>query len=533
MKTVLDEMHRRSAVCLLILISLMLICVLRILVLASDKSLGHAAVAQSSVSIDLYRCRGEIYDTNMLPITSASSKMMSVITATPQGVVSAASILDDNTYSRVLSRLSNGFGVLVDSESSGLPGIIPVRVPLRYTKNQCAAHVVGYINGDGHGVSGLEAGLDELLYSGKFAKISFTVDAANKILLGAQPIIANKTSNSSVVLTIDSKIQEIAEKALDVVDKGAVVVTEARTGKIRALASAPVFNPLNPQENVDDKDSPFINRALNAYSVGSVFKVCVAAAAIDHGLDSFVYECTGNVAIDGINFNCHKKDGHGRMNMQTALAHSCNCYFYNLAIELGAKKIHSTAANCGFGMPINLGGGLTSAAGIMPDIEKISTLKGALANFSIGQGQLLLTPLSLTTLYSAVCCDGSYVQPYLIEGFINDTGYTQAKNSTAKTGVMKKSTAQKLKNYLIEALNDGTGVSAKPSTAVGGGKTATAQTGQLIDRRQIENGWFCGFVEINNSLYVISVFVEDAVTGSSQSSQIFKTIADNMAKVIG
>lgn len=530
MKIFFDELNRRLAVCLLLLVSLMLVCVLRVLVLASDRQLEYAATSQSSVSVDLYRCRGNFYDTNMLPITSSSSKTMSVITATPQGIVSASSFLKEGEYARALTRLGNGFGVLVDKESGALPGIIPVKIPKRYSNEQSAVHIVGYINGDGHGVSGLEAGLDDLLHSDKFAKISFTVDAANKILLGAQPIMQNNDGGNGVVLTVDLRFQNIVENALKIADKGAVVVTEAKNGKIRAMASVPEYNPSRPLENVEDDDSPFINRALNAYSVGSVFKVCVAAAAIDNGLEDYVQDCRGSIVIDGIKFNCHKKDGHGRMNMQTALANSCNCYFYNLAIALGGESIYNTAVSCGFGLPLEIGGGLSSAGGVMPEIQAVTALKGELANFSIGQGRLLLTPLSLTTLYGAVCCDGCYVMPHLIEGFVNDGKYKAKENSTAKTQVMKPETARKLKNCLIEALNSGTGERAKPSIAVGGGKTATAQTGQLINGRQIENGWFCGFVEIESITYVISVFVEDAVAGSHQGSQIFKAIADNMAK---
>ena len=112
----------------------------------------------------------------------------------------------------------------------------------------------------------------------------------------------------------------------------------------------PTYEPADIANSMNDPDSPLVNRALSAFPVGSVFKVAVAAAALENGFnENETYLCSGSVEIDGKIFHCNNSTAHGEINMCKALEHSCNCYFVELSRKFGADKILETAKIFGFG----------------------------------------------------------------------------------------------------------------------------------------------------------------------------------------
>ena len=137
-------------------------------------------------------------------------------------------------------------------------------------------------------------------------------------------------------LTVDRDIQKLCESALGKfdIDSGAVVVLDSATSEIRAMASTPSFDRNAPEKSLNDSSSPFLNRAITPYSVGSVFKAVVACAALENGIStSYSIVCNGKYDLNGeISFGCFKKTGHGNMNMYSAMAESCNPYFISLAL---------------------------------------------------------------------------------------------------------------------------------------------------------------------------------------------------------
>ena len=117
-----------------------------------------------------------------------------------------------------------------------------------------------------------------------------------------------------------------------------------------------------------DENSPFVNRALSAYSVGSVFKPIVAAAALDSGIsENMTVECDGKINVNSRVFNCHKNDGHGVLDMAGATAVSCNEYYITLGLETGAEKIIDLASSLGLGKEMNLADSLICEGGNLPD----------------------------------------------------------------------------------------------------------------------------------------------------------------------
>ena len=184
---------------------------------------------------------------------------------------------------------------------------------------------------------------------------------------------------------------------------------------------------------------------------------------------------------------------------------------------------------CGFGNSLSIGGGLVSDAGCLTDIATLRRLDTALANLAIGQGDLMLSPLAITTLYDAICSGGKYTIPSIVEGYLKAGQFTPYQNNTEKTQAMSESTANTLKSFLISALDEGTGTSAKPSVGIAGAKTATAQTGWIKDDKKILNGWICGFYEIGGKEYIISIMVENIKSSSTDCTPIFKNICEKIA----
>ncbi len=525
-------MHKRSAFCFFALLLLFFITILRLLTLTADTNLAETAATQNSKSIEVYLPRGTFYDTNGQPLTNQSHKVVAVFAPTPKGIFSAATLLQGSEKERVLQQLRQGTpaAAALNSETN-LPGVTCVPLPVRYAQNQLAAHTIGYINGAGQGVAGLERGLDELLYTNTPVRVSYAVDAKGNVLEGVVPTVQPGGSVRHVQLTIDARIQQIAEHSLRDTAKGAVVILQADSGKIRALVSRPQMEPSNLQAYVNAPNAPFVHRALNAYNVGSVFKLCVAAAALDDGYSlTEPYTCTGSITVGGRTFRCHKTAGHGALGLPGAIAHSCNTYFYNLGLQVGYKSLLQTAARFGFGQDFSLGGGRICRGGTLPTAEELKSTPGAVVNLSIGQGSLTLSPLALATMYEAVVCGGEYTLPTVIEGIYKGREYAPQSQSV-KGVAMERGTADQLKAYLIQALDDGVGSAAKPTVGVAGGKTATAQTGQSVNGVEQVHGWFCGFVTHGNQTYIIVVFAQDAPAGSGACTPIFKEIAEALAEI--
>ncbi len=500
----------------------------RILQIISDEKYTGAAANQSSAIVELYSVRGDIYDTNMVPLTNVSAKDMTVFLPTPSGIEALINLVDKDVQTYPLSRLYSKKAVLVDCVGNGANGTVSVNVPQRYGGDNTAAHLIGYLNAEGRGVAGIEKGCDDLLYTGNSAVLRYSISAAGNAL-GVEPETElNNSGVNSVVLTVDSRIQQIAENQLKKVSSGAVLITESG-GEIRAMASAPVFNQRNPVLSLQAQNSPFLNRALTNYSVGSVFKILTAAAALDSGFTSgTTYNCTGKTVINGVTLFCHEKGGHGEINMQTAVAQSCNCYFYSLALQVGAERIYATAEKCGFEAEHNIGAGLLVPRGTMPEKSALLRSDAALANLAIGQGELLLSPAAVSTLYMAVVNEGVAVSPGVLKGTITQKGYEDAANGSRSSQIMSASAANTIKNLLVNALREGTGAAAYSEGLTSGGKTATAQTGQKVDSREKNNGWFCGFLEKGPITYTVVIMTEDCDVQNVSCAEIFKEICEQV-----
>ena len=288
----------------------------------------------------------------------------------------------------------------------------------------------------------------------------------------------------------------------------------------------PYFSIESIESYLESDDSPLLNRAISAYNVGSVFKPCVAVAGLENNINSFSYFCTGKHKIIDRYFKCHKSDGHNYMNLKTALANSCNTYFYNYAMKIGGEKIYNIASSLNFGNSFDICSGISNNSGTLPKKESLVNL-AQLANFSIGQGKVTLSPISILTLYCSIASNGEYYLPSIVEGTLQN-GEFKRYETGSPTRVMSPETAKTIREYLCSVLSEGTGEDAKPKTTTAAGKTATAQTGKYKNGTEISQGWFCGFFPAENPRYVVVVFSEDTTAQAKTCNQIFAQIADEI-----
>jgi len=520
---------KRSTVCFFIIMLLFLSGVLRIAkITTSDYSQVYAK--QNRLKITISKQRSTIFDRNMLPITNANKKIIAAVSPTPRAITAISEHLKQEETEQVLNSLKSGKPVLVEvKEPINCEGIICTEVYEHANKDTPAIHLVGYTDTDLKGVSGLERAYDEVLGSDDEICIYYECDGKGNVLEGVVPELKNDTSvkANGVITTLDINFQTIAEEAASYLDMGAVVIAEANTGKIRATVSKPYFDSTKTAEYLNATDSPLLNRAINAYNVGSVFKPCVAVAGIESEKKGFCYTCTGKCEIIDRHFRCHKADGHGFMNLKSAIANSCNTYFYNFAFRIGEDDIYNTATTLRFGQSLNICDGIATASGGLPPKEELNNI-AQLANFSIGQGKLLLSPISILTLYSAIASDGSYYIPSVVEGTIKN-GSFKKYDIGKPTIVMSESTADILKKFLSAVLSEGTGESAKPKNISAAGKTATAQTGKYQNGVEICQGWFCGFFPAESPKYTVTVFSENTLRQTKSCGEIFSIIAEKIA----
>ena len=498
---------------------------------------AQAAGSSAGMSIDIASLRGTVYDCNLKPLTNGETDIYAAAKPTNRAIAMLKSALPSDVFESAKERMSKGRPVAVKTSSffENTADIKSVFVPKRYYEDSLACHIIGYLDSEKNGISGIEMAYDQLLSEGHQAvSVRFSSSANGRVLLGEDITVAGcEIPKSGVVLTIDSGIQRIAEKALDAsgAECAAAVVIDVESGAVRACVSRPLFNQNDVASSLNNDNSPLINRALLPFSVGSVFKPVVAASALENGISGgFEYNCTGSVTHNGVTFNCHKKSGHGVLDMQGAVAYSCNTYFIALALETGAYNIIKTAEKFGFGRETVLAYGIKSLSGNLPAAVELDS-KAAVANISFGQGALTATPLQICAMMAAIARNGVYIRPYLIEGEVDGSGaFTKIKEYSEHRQIISEKTAKKLQKFLLKVVEDGSGTRAASSFVSVAGKTATAQTGKSINGEEIYNAWFAGYFPADNPKYAVAILKEDGGEGAISCAPVFRQIAEQVTE---
>lgn len=493
--------------------------------IASGESLSNQALQQQQISLMYDDTRGVIYDRNMERLTNtdrcyyyliprryhteACKKLMALIDGKLEGRNGQSYLVyKAGTYQySVNKKLREEFHAYGFSLLS------------RYSKEQIAAHVIGYVNElDRIGTSGLEKSYDGQL-RGKDNGLHALGSGRGVPLDGAgiKDSKPDKEGGTALQTTLDKNLQSYVETILKEKQvSGAVVVMDTKTSQILALASSPSFDPNAVEDYLESDGEELVNHGTQGeYPPGSVFKIVVAAAALESGIvpEEETFECTGSVEINGVKMVCsgHEK-GHGKLNLYTAFAKSCNCYFATLGKKLGSETILSTAKKLG------LGEGTCKeladeAAGNLPKYDE--RYYSGLANFSIGQGSLLTTPIQICQMTNMVA-NGGVKKPISL---VMKTSTTEAEEEP----VMRAETIEELRKMMELVMESGTGSALEFPVPVAG-KTGSAETTRGSE--ELVHGWFTGFFPSDQPKYTVTVFIENGKTGSGSALPVFQQIVN-------
>ncbi|MCR5210892.1 MAG: penicillin-binding protein 2 [Lachnospiraceae bacterium] len=384
-----------------------------------------------------------------------------------------------------------------------------------YPYGEIFAHPVGFCQ---KGVMGLERDMQPYLMS---TGIGIPEQLGNAM-------DDKKNPGNDVYTTLEPKIQEAAFKSLGD-KKGAIIVTEVKTGRILAMASTPCFDPNEIEENwdavsKDAENSPLLNRASQGlYPPGSTFKILTAAEYIrEHPKDweDYAFKCTGKFTYGDESVNCFHGNIHGDVDLRTAFAKSCNSSFANIGTELDRKKFSKMLEDMNFNekLPVEFESSVSRILWDedMTDKEMLQT--------SIGQSITMMSPLHLNMITQAVANDGEMLCPYLTEKVEAANGQMIASYKVTGLGnVMTKSEAEVLQDLMREVVVSGTGddLNGKPYTVAG--KTGSAE---ISDSSTLSHAWFTGYAPAEDPEVVITVIIEKGGSGGAVAAPVAGEVLD-------
>jgi penicillin-binding protein 2 len=344
---------------------------------------------------------------------------------------------------------------------------------------------------------------------------------------------------ANVFLTIDARIQAIADEALRAVPRAGAVVIDPNNGNILAMMSVPSFDPNAFIPSIKAKDwqalrkdpaDPLVNRAISCLPPGSTFKLITALAGLRKGLTNNKYSCGGGVSYGDHFFQCwvaSKHYTHGTLGLQDAIKVSCDSFFYQYGNAAGIQSMDHIGKMLGIGEEsgLQLSGEQT---GNMPGPEWMQVhhpqerwSSAQTANVTIGQGYTIVSPLQLAMAYVAVANGGTCYYPRLIDKVLNQDGKPLVDEHgkpvsfapRIRSDLRREVTPEQIemvRKGLWKVVNEdgGTGGRARLKNVVVAGKTGTAQA---TERGHEENvAWFVSFAPYDNPKYVVAVMVQGA-----------------------
>lgn len=502
---------------------LALCCRLGYIQIICGEALREGAESQQSIQVYSQDRRGVIYDRNLVPLTDSCQcyyylveknrvdasflQLMERSGGCEAGAMGEAYTvykLDD--FSRVLNhRLVTEYNAYAFCCGT------------RYGGEQTAAHLIGYVDADGLGKSGLEK-LYQYRLSAASAMLALTGSGTGQPVRGLG--LSQRGENSvnlqpsALVTTIDKALQEKVEAILQAKGvTGAAVVLDTETGQVLAMASTPSFDPNQLDEYLASDRGELMNKALQGqYPPGSVFKIAVAAAALESGCadEDFTFTCTGRTEVNGVEMVCSGKEkGHGKLNMTQAFACSCNCYFARLAEKTGSENIVEMARRLGLGEQV-LEGFSEEEAGEFPSQE--DRAYSGLANLAVGQGELLATPIQIARMTNIIASGG----------ICRRIDVVMSKSSQEEPGVRRvtAATSASVASMMEQVCLSGTAADNEAHVAIAG-KTGSAEAGG-----DTVHGWFTGWFPAEHPRYTVTVFAENGKTGSGSALPVFEEIAN-------
>ena len=455
----------------------------------------------------------------------------------------------------------------IESRKAEFPELILQTEPKRFYPYQTlAAHVLGYLQeisprelkleeyknceiGDLIGRKGIERQYEDKLSGQKGVALEI-VDSEGRIInkFNQKEAVNGKNLKLSLDLDLQKEVENILGER-----EGSVIVMEAKTGEILAMASYPTFDPnkfinrFTPEqwmELIEDPAYPLENRCIRGlYSPGSLFKPLVAIGALDSHIISAqsTFFCSGTVLIYGHPFSCWYKPGHGRMNLYQGIKNSCNIYFYNVGKNLGIERMADYARIFGFGSKteVDLPG---EKSGLVPDPEWKKKNRnepwylGETIPVAIGQGPLLVTPLQVAVYTSLIANRGRKVIPHLFISESDSEGSHENKEIPVSTEIskeIKKSHFEEVIKGMWMAVNEqGTARAARIKDFNVCGKTGSTQVVSTETQKKMEergtkietHSWFTGFAPRNDPEIVVTIIIEYGGMGGSTAAPLARNL---------
>lgn len=477
--------------------------------------------------------------------------------------------------------------------SENYPGINISVQPVRlYKEGTLASHILGYaakISDDEYknlkddydqndliGKTGIESLFEKYLKGKKGTKqIDMAVDGTTT----AEVVEDEAIAGSNVILTIDSKLQKIAEEALkDNIEKiknggfgkvydakgGSCVVMNVKTGEVLAMASYPDYNPQSFANGISSEEwksynentsYPLLNKCIqSAYEPGSIFKMVTAIAGLESGNISLTERIndTGVYKKYGTDWKCwyytDYHTGHGYLNVIGAIQKSCNFFFYETADRMGIDTLDKYAKYFGLGtktgieLPGEVSGNLASKEYVKSINE--SWNPGDTINAAIGQGYNKFTPLQMAKYISMVANGGNKVDVSIIKSIQNADGTEVSKDEinkfvSEKLGISKDNESEDitLNSEYVNAVKEGmrSVTSGEAGTAYArfknfnisvGGKTGSAEAGKDAKGRDIVNAWFAAFAPYEDPEIAVVVMVENGGHGNYTAEAVRNVMAE-------
>ncbi len=497
-----------------------------------------------------------LYVTDKHKINSAAIIKLSSLTGISKNKIKG--MIKKRTSGKILiKKLTREQLIEYELNRIALKGTIVQLEPERvYPMKSLFAHTVGYVSRitrnqlksnkykryDYSGKTGVENMFENRLKGKDGTKLVTTNGIGDIIkILKNRPAI----NGENVFLTVDSRLQKIIKESIGS-KKGAVVAIEPSSGNIVAIYSSPSYNPnlfstgiTNKEWNKirANKNKPLINRAINTYPPGSIFKVITAASALDNNVINKYTKifCPGEIKIANQVYHDWKRGGFGLINIHRAIASSSDVFFYKLGLMVGAERIKQMAYKFGIGRKIsNLEGAhigtIPSASWKWHKLHE-QWYSGNTVMMAVGQGYVRISPLQAASMAATIANGGYFIKPHI------------ANKKEEKIRIIKRSTDEVIRAGMYDAVNSdvGTATRARSNIISIAGKTGTAQVISNRMAKQIaRNGkvaskytpdaWFISFAPYNNPKLAIAVFIENGGAGGIAAAPIAKSIYEKAFK---
>ena len=407
----------------------------------------------------------------------------------------------------------------------------------RITKNEYKElRGKGYSINSTIGKIGLEKYYEDIL-RGENGQQVLQVDASGKNLEFFKHNLQTAPQNGvDLILTIDNDLQEYISAIFPKNKNGSIVVMDIKTGGILAYVSKPDFNPniftggisaKQWDKIITDPDKPMLDRVIHGtYPPGSVYKPIIASLALEEkeiDLKTKLTKCEGGLWFGNRYFKCWLKTGHGRLAVENAIKYSCDVFFYDLSTRFSLEQLNRytkqnfISTRTGIDLPGERKGFFPSRKWYIDNYGKYVNILGHKVNLSIGQGEILVTPLQICAYYSALGNNGVWKQPHLLDKRIEEE-HTYKNIVGEEQLPISEETLKIIQNSLYITVNEshGTGTAASLGNIMVYGKTGSSEN----HMGKKTHSWFSGYAKCDKFEIGFDVFVENGGHGGSVSAPI-------------